>query len=111
LALPIQNERDIAGIIQCFEMTFELFWKVFQQLNILQGTPSNGPREALENAFHLKMISNDEIWVSALKDRNLTVHTYDDALAKEMIERVRHHYYPEFQKTLRLLIQLSKKFI
>lgn len=105
--LPIERDRDIAGIIQCFEYTFELFWKTFQELNEKLGRPSSGPRESLEKAFEIGLITNDLVWAAALKDRNLTVHAYDKKFAIEMIERIKARYLPEFVLTIELLLDKS----
>lgn len=32
VAMPIENERDRAGVIQAFEFTFEQCWKAFQRI-------------------------------------------------------------------------------
>ena len=96
---PVQIDRDRAGIIQEFEMTFELFWKVFQVINDAKGLPSHGPREAFENAFKLGLILEDQIWVQALKDRNQTAHAYDKVFAEAMVGRIRDQYLPLFNET------------
>lgn len=43
------------------------------------------------------MISDEAAWLSALADRNNTAHTYNEALALEIVGRCRASYVPIFQ--------------
>ncbi|MHA0110909.1 HI0074 family nucleotidyltransferase substrate-binding subunit, partial [Klebsiella pneumoniae] len=81
-----QSEVVRAGVIQAFEFTFELFWKVFQSLALEQGLSTASPKEALKAAFKLELISDETAWLDMLKDRNLTVHTYKEMLANEIYQ-------------------------
>ena len=67
------------------------------------GFTVNSPREAIKRALSIAMISNGEIWLRTLMDRNLTVHVYDEAIANEVYETIKDEYFP-------LLEQLYKKF-
>jgi nucleotidyltransferase substrate binding protein (TIGR01987 family) len=98
LSSPVTEDRDLAGIIKCFEFTFETGWKYLRALLEHQGIGSNTPRESIEQAYRAKMIDAEIVWLALMKDRNLTVHTYDRAFAEAMVERIRNTYFPEFQK-------------
>ena len=91
-----------AGIIQFFELTFELSWKLLKDYCEFLGFTVNSPREAIKRALSIDIISNGEIWLRALMDRNLTVHVYDEAIANEVYEKIKDEYFP-------LLEQLYKK--
>lgn len=47
----IKTELERAGIIQFFEMTFELAWKVLKDYLELEGYIVKSPRETVEQAF------------------------------------------------------------
>lgn len=99
--LPIENERDKAGVIQAFEFTFELFWKYFQKVAPEAGLSASTPREALQAGVLLGLIVEREsaAWSLMLRDRNLSSHTYNEPLAGEILQRVLDQYLPCFRLT------------
>ena len=88
------NEMEEQGLIQAFEYTFELAWKTLQDM--LEETAGysgvRGPRPSIMQAFSDRYISNGEKWMEMLKDRNRTVHTYDENTAREIIRAIRKEY-------------------
>lgn len=103
-ALEIKNPSQVerAGIIQFFEMCFELAWKLLKDYLNEEGFSTNSPREAIKQAFQMQLIIDGQQWLYALNDRNLTVHTYDENKAMEIENKIRTHYFP-------LLEQLYKQ--
>jgi nucleotidyltransferase substrate binding protein (TIGR01987 family) len=101
-ALPVTNRRDKAGLIQAFEFTFELFWKLFQKLAPESGLEASSPREALIAGTKLHLIAREEVdaWSQMLRDRNLTSHTYNAPLADEIVDRLLSRYLACFRTTL-----------
>ncbi|MBT2215534.1 HI0074 family nucleotidyltransferase substrate-binding subunit [Virgibacillus dakarensis] len=94
---PIETELERAGIIQFFEMTFELSWKVLKDYLEMQGYKVSSPREAIKQAFQIDLIENGHVWMEALTKRNLTTHTYDEEMAKEFVEEITVVFLPEFK--------------
>jgi nucleotidyltransferase substrate binding protein (TIGR01987 family) len=88
------NEMEEQGLIQAFEYTFELAWKTLQDfLEEISGYPGiRGPHPSITHAFNDGLISNGEKWMEMLKDRNRTVHTYDENIAREISQAVRNEY-------------------
>lgn len=101
-AIPVVNRRDKAGLIQAFEFTFELFWKVFQKLAPDYGLEASSPREALLAGARIHLIASDEVdaWSRMLRDRNLSSHTYNAPLADEIVERLLSEYLACFRAAL-----------
>ncbi|MCR6109470.1 nucleotidyltransferase substrate binding protein [Bacillus sp. A301a_S52] len=91
----VNNELERAGVIQFFEMTFELAWKVLKDYLESQGFIVKSPRETIKRAFQIELIDDGHIWLDALAKRNLTTHTYDDALAEKLLQDITHLYLPE----------------
>ncbi len=79
-------ERD--GVIQRFEIAFELTWKTFKDFLINQGIEVNSPKTAIKGAFQQKWITNEELWLQMMNDRNSTPHIYDEEKAKEIFTRM-----------------------
>ena len=94
---PIKTELERAGIIQFFEMTFELAWKVLKDYLESEGYIVKSPRETVKQAFQIGLIENGHIWIDALANRNLTTHTYDEELAQKMIKEILDDYLPELE--------------
>ncbi|RCW30056.1 nucleotidyltransferase substrate binding protein [Marinilabilia salmonicolor] len=90
------NELEEQGLIQAFEYTFELAWKTLQDfLEEESGyLELKGPRPVLKQAFKDGIINQGELWMEMLNDRNRSVHTYDEEIAREIINAIVHRYYP-----------------
>ena len=95
---PIVTELEKAGIIQFFEMTFELGWKVLKDYLESEGYIVKSPRETIKQAFQVGIIENGHVWIDALSNRNLTTHTYDEELANKMTQEIIKIYLPELEK-------------
>lgn len=96
-ALTIENPDFVqkAGIIQLFEMSFELAWKLLKNFLEDQGFQDvKSPRAALKKAFEIGLIAHGHQWMQLLEDRNLTTHTYDEGKAIEMVLLIEGKYYP-----------------
>ena len=96
--VPIVTELEKAGIIQFFEMTFELGWKVLKDYLEAEGYIVKNPRETIKQAFQVGIIENGHVWIDALSNRNLTTHTYDEELANKMTQEIIKLYLPELEK-------------
>ncbi|NFG41020.1 nucleotidyltransferase [Clostridium botulinum] len=101
---PITTELERAGIIQFFEMTFELAWKVLKDYLESEGYMVKSPRETVKQAFQIGLIDNGHIWIDALSNRNLTTHTYDEELADKMTKEILISYLPELDKMYNRLV-------
>lgn len=96
IAHPSDTER--AGIIQFFELAFELSWKTLKDFLEAEGFQTTSPRETLKQAFQSAYIQDGHVWMEALDDCNLTVHTYDEATAKKVGNLIREKYFPLLEK-------------
>lgn len=74
--------RDSA--IQRFEFTFELAWKAVATVAQAHGVEARSPREAFKQAFALGWVTDEDVWLRMLDDRNRTTHTYNEAVAEEI---------------------------
>jgi nucleotidyltransferase substrate binding protein (TIGR01987 family) len=83
-----------AGLIQFFEMAFELGWKLLKDYQEAEGYTIASPRDAIKQAYQSGLIRAGHDWIDALEDRNLTTHTYNEQTAVEVEQKIRHTYYP-----------------
>jgi nucleotidyltransferase substrate binding protein (TIGR01987 family) len=93
-----------AGIIQFFEMTFELAWNTIKDYLEDQGfVDINSPRNAIKKAFEIGLINDGHNWLKALEDRKLIPHTYQEEIALEIENLIRNKYFlllKEFKDTI-----------
>jgi len=103
------NELEKQGLIQCFEYTYELAWNTLKDFYENQAeTDIQGSKDAIRLAFKRGLIENGEAWMSMIKSRTLTSHTYNEDLADEIVTAILNSYYQEFvelQKKLRVLAE------
>lgn len=57
----------------------------------------NTRREAIKQSFQIGLIEDGHVWIDALSDRNRTVHTYDQQLAKKMVNDIAENYFPALE--------------
>ena len=83
-----------AGLIQFFEMSFELAWNVVKDYLEEQGfIEIKSPRSALKKAFETGLIEDGHGWMKLLDDRNITSHAYDEATINIIEELIHQKYY------------------
>ena len=80
-----KTEQEKAGTIQAFEYCFELTWKIMKRLLEGRGKIANSPRETFRMAALEGFISDPELWFDFLKKRNITVHTYNQIEAEQVL--------------------------
>ena len=99
------NQLEKEGIIQRFEYTFELAWKVIkdkmQEDGLVMETIS--PKYVVRKAFETKYIDNAETWMLMIGDRNLMSHTYDFSKFEEIILSIKTNYLDILSKLYEFL--------
>ena len=97
LSIVSPDEIQRAGMIQFFEMTFELSWNLLKDYLEEQGfTEVSSPRAALKMGFSQGLVADGHSWMKLLEDRNLTSHTYNEEVALEVEGVVRLKYHRLF---------------
>lgn len=87
------NKFELQGLIQCFEYTFELGWKVMKDYLENEGYILNTPRETIKTAFSANLVDDGALWIDALEKRNLMSHTYEESVALSVGESIKEKYY------------------
>ena len=93
------NQLEKEGIIQRFEYTFELAWKVLKDVMESDGIALDqiSPKAVVRQAYSAKYLDNPEVWLNMIGDRNLMSHTYDFAKFEAVINTLRESYLPELE--------------
>lgn len=97
-AIDLYEQQDnpvlLDGTIQRFEFCVELGWKMLKEyLEYEKIGEFNSPRSVIKECFQIGLIENAEQWLDMLDDRNLTSHTYDEEIAKEIYRNIITKYY------------------
>jgi len=93
IAINAPSIFEQAGLIQFFEINFELSWNVMKEYMEAQGiTDLRSPRDSIKKAFEMGLINDGHLWIQALENRNLTSHTYDEARTKKIVSTIEQTY-------------------
>jgi nucleotidyltransferase substrate binding protein (TIGR01987 family) len=96
-AINLKNPDIIqkAGLIQFFEISFELSWNLMKDYLVEQGfETARSPRDSIKKAFETGLITDGHTWLQALENRNLTSHTYDETTANQVVNEISKAYFP-----------------
>ncbi|HOO81243.1 MAG TPA: nucleotidyltransferase substrate binding protein [Alphaproteobacteria bacterium] len=90
------SDLEKMGCIQAFEITFELSWKVMKDYLVYSGINliEISPRKVIQEAMAAGLIQDGDMWMSMLKNRNLTSHTYDESHILSGVEMIERDYLP-----------------
>ncbi len=96
---------ELEKCLKKFELCFELAWKTLKDFLTEEGILCRSPKSCLKEAFSMGLIQDEEEWLSIVEDRNLSAHTYDEALAEELYDRLPNHL-----KAMKDLVKTIKDF-
>ena len=93
------SELELEGLVQRFEYTFELAWKVLQDLLIYKGYEFMlGPNGTMKMAFDDGLITDHDAWRKMSKSRNTLSHVYDESEVMPIIRLIYSDYAPLLKK-------------
>lgn len=114
-AVALNEERTLSklekqGLIQSFEYTHKLAWKIMQDFFVYQGnTELRGSRDATREAFKNDLITDGDNWMEMIKKRNLTSHTYNEETSEEIYENIIEYFHPLFVAFQTKMQELKEK--
>ncbi|WP_269920407.1 nucleotidyltransferase substrate binding protein [Caldifermentibacillus hisashii] len=104
-SLELTSEIEKAGLIQFFEITFDLALKVLKDYLEAQGYIVKSPRETIKQAYQMEVIDDGHVWIEALSSRNLTTHTYDEQFTEKFVQDIQQVYFPLFKSLYEKLLE------
>jgi len=102
MAVSLANTRTLSdleqqGLIQSFEYTHELSWNLLRDYLRDQGLQNiHGSKDSVREAFTAGLITNGEIWMDMIRDRNRSSHTYNLETAVSIAEHILQRYQSQF---------------
>jgi nucleotidyltransferase substrate binding protein (TIGR01987 family) len=102
------SDLEKQGLIQAFKFTHALAWNVMR--DYFQGNSTiMGSRDATRESFNKGLIEKGEVWMEMIKSRNQTSHTYNQAVADEIVNKTIELYHPSFQAFSKTIHALKNK--
>lgn len=96
------------GVIQRFEFTLELSWKILKTYLVNEGIDCvNTPKSVMREAYKAGIIKNGEIWIEMIDDRNLTSHIYSQSMADDIYLRITKKYFKELYLLFHFLKEMN----
>lgn len=95
-----QVHRDSA--ILRFVLVYEVAWKTLMLYLAESGSAVNSPRDAFRQAYRQRLIDDEALWLSMIRDRNLVAHTYRETTAVAVYEQI-GSYAPAYRRNYDLL--------
>jgi len=102
-AVELATQRDLSdlerqGVIQAFEFVHELSWNVLKDFLEYEGIIGLvGSRSTVREAFKRGLLQDGQVWMDMVVQRNLTSHTYNQAVAHALVASVFERFYPAFE--------------
>ncbi|SFX25253.1 nucleotidyltransferase substrate binding protein [Marinospirillum alkaliphilum] len=103
------SQLEKEGIIQRFEYTFELAWKVLKYKMEADGLVLDqiSPKSIIRQAYSAKYLDQAELWLQMIGDRNLMSHTYDFTKFEAVIQTLRQDYLPALEDLHLMLLEAN----
>lgn len=89
----------LTGLVGLYEITFEQSWKMMKEILEIHGFAegaTGSPKMILRTAYKAGMIKDEELWLSALQERNNVTHSYNRKIAMGIITQVKQKFYKMF---------------
>ena len=89
----------LTGLVGLYEITFEQSWKMMKEILEIHGFAegaTDSPKMILRTAYKAGMIKDEELWLSALQERNNVTHSYNRKIAMGIITQVKQKFYKMF---------------
>ncbi len=104
------SELEMQGLVQAFEFTHELAWNTLKDfLESRGGKKLFGSKDATREAFANGLVENGEIWMTMIRDRNQSTHTYNMAVVRGIVASITTDYIAEYTRLLERLRDLEEE--
>lgn len=89
----------MTGLVGLYEICFEQAWKLMKDIleqHGYEGAATGSPKLIIKTAYQASMISDEETWLAALQARNNVAHSYNRAVASDIVKQAKERFYELF---------------
>jgi nucleotidyltransferase substrate binding protein (TIGR01987 family) len=96
------SDLEREGLVQRFEYTWELGWKLLRDYLEFSGVAlaTITPAAVIRAAFAARLIEDGDLWMAALEARNRVAHTYDEAAFDRIVAEIAERFAAPLQTLL-----------
>ena len=93
------SRMEQAGLIQHFEITWELGWKLLGDFLTDSGSPleTPSPHNIIRAAYAMNLLADGDAWIAGMRLRNALSHEYDHDRAEAAIEEISANHLALFK--------------
>ncbi|MCL2197475.1 MAG: nucleotidyltransferase substrate binding protein [Defluviitaleaceae bacterium] len=109
------SDLEQEGLIQRFEYTYELTWKVFKDYLEYSGTTITEatPRKIIKECAALGIFDeagiNGDTYLNMLLTRNELSHVYDSAIFLDSLKKIKNSYLHELEKQYQFFLKKEQQ--
>lgn len=102
LVKTVKEPYDVmtmTGSVALFEICFEQSWKAMKEILLRHGYSAGqtgSPKQIVKLAYSAGMVQDQDGWLKMLDSRNDVVYSYNEEIAKGIIEDVKRNYIDLF---------------
>ncbi|MBE5963162.1 MAG: nucleotidyltransferase [Lachnospiraceae bacterium] len=96
---PYDNVTLI-GLVALYSICFEQSWKAMKEIMTYNGVieaETGSPRSIIKLAYSVGMITQEKVWLDALVSRNNVAHSYNQAIALDIVRATKDRYVEMFE--------------
>lgn len=86
------------ALIQSYEVTCELAWKVLKDYLFENGISVSLPKQVVKEAFNKNIIQDGQLWIDMIEARNATSHEYNLEKVSVLLTNISSNFYKELLK-------------
>ena len=114
-AVALRQSRELSeleqqGLVQAFEFTHELAWKVMKDyLRSLGMEALIASRDSTRAAFAAELILDGEAWMDMILSRNLSFRTYNLDIATSLVSKIVFTYSSMFGAFEKKMLEIQAR--
>ena len=100
------NNVILSGLVALYEICFEQAWKAMKAVMVSEGVreaETGSPKMIIKSAYEFGIITDEDAWLAALVSHNNVAHSYNQAIALDIVRETKERYVGLFLKLKKAL--------
>lgn len=100
------NNVILSGLVALYEICFEQAWKAMKEVMVSEGVreaETGSPKMIVKSAYEFGIITDEDAWLAALVSRNNVAHSYNQAIALDIVRETKERYVGLFLELKKVL--------